>query len=109
MEKKISIWNKLFVVFVMLWTVFSIVILTDVFHRISSDWHKIEIKAVEKSQDSEEQKRDHTVAHTLMKQEKSKARILFLQLWVLPIVLVYCLGQISGWIVKEYWMEKRAG
>jgi len=109
MQKNISVWNKLFVVFVMLWTVFAIYIFYGTFHDISSDWDKIETKAVEKSTDSEEQRLDHSVAHALMKEEKSKARILFLELWVLPLVLVYCLGQITGWIVKEHLGKKEAG
>jgi len=108
MQKNISVWNKLFVVFVMLWTVFAIFIFYGTFHNISSDWDKIETKAVEKSTDSEEQRLDHSVAHDLMREEKSKARILFLELWVLPIVLVYCLGQITGWIVKEHLGKKEA-
>jgi len=108
MQKNISVWNKLFVVFVMVWTVFAIYIFYGTFHNISSDWDKIETKAVEKSIDSEEQRLDHSVAHRLMKEEKSKARILFLELWVLPLVLVYCLGQITGWIVKEHLGKKEA-
>jgi len=109
MQKNISVWNKLFVVFVMLWTVFAIFIFYGTFHDISSDWDKIETKAVEKSTDSEEQRLDHSVAHALMKEEKSKARILFLELWVLPLVLVYCLGQIAGWTVKGYLKKEEAG
>ena len=108
-QKNISVWNKLFVVFVMLWSVFAIYVFYGTFHNISSDWDKIETKAVEKSTDSEEQRMDHAVAHDLMKEEKSKARILFLELWVLPIVLVYCLGQITGWIVKEHLGKKESG
>jgi len=102
MQKNVSVWNKLFVVFVMLWSVFAIYVFYGTFHDISSDWDRIETRAVEKSTDSEEQRLDHRVAHDLMKEEKTKARILFLELWVLPIVLVYCLGQIAGWIVKEH-------
>ncbi|MBT3355568.1 MAG: hypothetical protein HN402_11680 [Candidatus Scalindua sp.] len=109
MQKNISVWNKLFVAFVMLWTVFAIFIFYGTFHDISSDWDKIETKAVEKSTDSEEQRLDHSVAHALMKEEKSKARILFLELWVLPLVLVYCLGQIAGWTVKGYLKKEEAG
>ena len=109
MQKNISVWNKLFVAFVMLWTVFAIFIFYGTFHDISSDWDKIETKAVEKSTDSEEQRLDHSVAHVLMKEEKSKARILFLELWVLPLVLVYCLGQIAGWTVKGYLKKEEAG
>ena len=109
MQKNISVWNKLFVAFVMLWTVFAIFIFYGTFHDISSDWDKIETKAVEKSTDSEEQRLDHSVAHALMREEKSKARILFLELWVLPLVLVYCLGQIAGWTVKGYLKKEEAG
>ena len=109
MQKNVSVWNKLFVVFVMLWSVFAIYVFYGTFHDISSDWDKIETRAVEKSTDSEEQRLDHSVAHDLMKEEKSKARFLFLQLWILPIVLVYCLGQITGWTVKGYLKKEEAG
>jgi len=109
MQKNVSVWNKLFVVFVMLWSVFTIYVFYGTFHDISSDWDKIETRAVKKSTDSEEQRLDHSVAHDLMKEEKSKARILFLGLWVLPIVLVYCLGQITGWVVRGYLVKKEAG
>lgn len=109
MKKNLSIWNKLFIVFVMMWTVFSVVILTDVFRDISHDWHKIERGAIEKSRDHETEELTKSSIRILMKQEKMDARILFIQLWILPIVLVFCLGQITRWIVKEYCMEKGEG
>ncbi len=106
MQKKLSIWNKLFVVFVVLRTVFSIVVLTDVFRGIFHNWHDIKGHAIEKSKDSETQELTKSSVRILMKQGKRDARILFVQLWVLPIVLVYCLGQTTGWTAREYWMEK---
>ena len=93
----------------MLWSVIAIYVFYGTFHNISSDWDKIETIAVEKSTDIEEQRMDHEVAHDLMKEEKIKTRILFLELWVLPIILVYCLGQITGWIVKEHLGKKESG
>ena len=109
MQKNVSVWNKLFVVFVMLWSVFAIYVFYGTFHDISSDWDKIEKEALEKSTDSEEQKLDRAVAHDLMKREKGKARFLFLQLWILPIISVYCLGQITGWVVRGYLKKEEAG
>jgi hypothetical protein len=105
MQKNLSVWNRLFVVFVILWTIFAVVVLTDVFRGISRDWHIIEKDVLVKSKDSKTQELTKSSIRRLMKEEKRDARILFVQLWILPIVLVYCLGQITGWIVKEYCKE----
>ncbi len=104
MFKNLSVWNRLFIVFAVLWTIFSIVILTDVFRGITHDWHDIEVEAIEKEHKPEELTKSSI--RMLMKQEKRDAEVLFFQLWVFPIVLVYCLGQITGWIIKECVVEK---
>ncbi len=108
MQKKTSVRSRLFIIFVMLRTIFSIVVLTDVFRGISSDWHKIERDVIEESKDSEAQELTKSSISMLMQEEKRDARVMFLQLLILPTVLVYCLGQIAGWIVKGYWAEKVA-
>ncbi len=102
--RKISGWYRVFIVFVILWTILSISILTVSSGFVSSSWHiQINTNTIDKNQDAEIQRLMEKTIRLFEKTQKKEFRYLvFFCVWLTPIGFMYVAGWTTGWIVRGF-------
>ena len=99
--RKICGWYRLFIVFVILWTILFISISVSSCY-VSSNW-QIQINTTDKIQDIEIQKLMEKTMQLFEKAEKKEFSYLFLFcVWLIPIGFVYVAGRTTGWIIRGF-------
>ncbi|MHC4454786.1 MAG: hypothetical protein ACYSWS_08840 [Planctomycetota bacterium] len=102
--RKISGGYRLFIVFVILWTILSISILTVSSGFVSSSWQiQINTNTMDKNQDIEIQKLMEKTIRLFEKAQKKEFRyLIFFCIWLAPIGFVYGAGLTTGWIIRGF-------